>query len=256
MVGGTMQSVNLKLISLNIWGGYIERPLLEYIEKNKDVDIFCFQEVYHKAPVKMSTDDKYPPLDIYDSIQKRLPEHVSYFQPIKEIEGYGIAVFAKKQITVVESGSINVYYNQNYPGSGPSHSRDLQWLKCEMAGKYFYILNFHGLWNGKGKTDSKDRIIQSQKIKEFINSLEYPIVLCGDFNLRPDTESINILKNGMRDLIKEYDIKSTRTLFYKKPEKFADYIFISKDVSVNAFKVLEEDVSDHAPIFLSFSLLL
>jgi endonuclease/exonuclease/phosphatase family metal-dependent hydrolase len=110
----------------------------------------------------------------------------------------------------------------------------------------------HGLWNGKGKTDSVERIAQSQRIKQFLDTINNPKILCGDFNLRPDTESVKIIESGMRNLIKEYDIKSTRTSFYQKEEKYADYIFASADIIVNSFEVLNEEVSDHAPLLLDF----
>lgn len=33
----------LKLITLNIWGGHVEKPLLDFINAHQDVDIFCLQ---------------------------------------------------------------------------------------------------------------------------------------------------------------------------------------------------------------------
>jgi endonuclease/exonuclease/phosphatase (EEP) superfamily protein YafD len=54
------------------------------------------------------------------------------------------------------------------------------------------------------------------------------------------------------NLIKKYDIKSTRTSFYKKPEKHADYIFVSDDIFVETFQVLSEEVSDHAALLVKF----
>src|SRR3989304_780654 len=44
-------------------------------------------------------------------------------------------------------------------------------------------------------------------------------ILCGDFNLNPDTKSLNILDRGMKNLIKEYKVKSTRSGLYKKDQK-------------------------------------
>ena len=75
--------------------------------------------------------------------------------------------------------------------------------------------------------------------------------MCGDFNLLPDTESIKILESsGLRSLIKEYNITSTRTSFYTKPAKYADYILVTPGIEVKDFKVLTDEVSDHSPLFL------
>jgi endonuclease/exonuclease/phosphatase family metal-dependent hydrolase len=58
---------------------------------------------------------------------------------------------------------------------------------------------------------------------------------------------------GMRNLITEYGVTSTRTSLYTKTEeRFADYIFVSKDIEVKDFKVLPDVVSDHAALLLEF----
>ena len=55
----------------------------------------------------------------------------------------------------------------------------------------------------------------------------------------------------MRNLVKEYEITSTRTSFYKKSEdKHADYIFVSNGIEVKDFRVLPEEVSDHSALYL------
>lgn len=118
-------------------------------------------------------------------------------------------------------------------------------------GEQLTVINFHGLWNGKGKGDSEDRILQTKNILDFTKKLTGEHLLCGDFNLRPDTESIKLFQDvGMRNLIKEYNITSTRTSHYTKDEKFADYVFVTRGVRVKDFKVLPDEVSDHAPLYL------
>ncbi len=74
----------------------------------------------------------------------------------------------------------------------------------------------------------------------------------GDFNLLPDTESIRMISNnlGCLNLIDKYNIKSTRTSLYKKPLRFADYVFVSNNIKLKEFKVLPDEISDHSPLFL------
>ena len=67
-----------------------------------------------------------------------------------------------------------------------------------------------------------------------------------------DTESMKVLEKGMRNLVKDYGVTSTRSHFYKKRGKFADYILVSPEVEVKDFKVLQESVSDHLPLYLEF----
>ncbi|MCX6712734.1 MAG: endonuclease/exonuclease/phosphatase family protein, partial [Candidatus Vogelbacteria bacterium] len=100
--------------------------------------------------------------------------------------------------------------------------------------------------------DTLERLEQSRKIKAFMDSVDSPKILCGDFNLLPDTESLKIIEGGLRNLIREYGVTSTRTSFYTKPDKFADYVFVSPEIKVVDFKVLPDEVSDHSPLLLEF----
>ena len=48
------------------------------------------------------------------------------------------------------------------------------------------------------------------------------------------------------------DLKKYVAQRKKKDEKFADYIFTSRDINVNAFEVLKDEVSDHSALLLDF----
>jgi len=242
----------MKLITLNIWGGHVREPLLAFIKAHQEIDIFCFQEVYHAAPKKISNEDRQVSLNIFSELQALLPKHRGFFRPVVN-NIYGISVFVKDNIQVLEEGEVIIHHNKNYIGRGPTHSRNLQWLKCLIDQKIYSVINVHGLWNGKGKLDCPERLAQSQRIKNFIDHIPEPKILCGDFNLRPDTESLKMLESNMNNLIKTYQVNSTRTSFYPKPEKFADYILTSPEIMVHKFEVLQHEVSDHAPLLLEFA---
>lgn len=242
----------MKLISLNIWGGHIETPLVDFFDTYKDVDVFCLQEVYHNAPEKVSTCNNTLSLHIFDKIAKALPEHKGYFRPVVG-DVYGLAIFAKKELAVVEENETWIHKWPDFPGKGPKHQRNIQWLTFQRHEKAYTIFNVHGLWNGMGKTDTTDRIAQSKRIHEAVNAVDTPNkILCGDFNLKPDTKSLQIASEGLIDLIKTHGITSTRTSYYPKEERFADYIFTSPSITTHAFSVMSEEVSDHAALLLDF----
>ncbi len=196
-------------------------------------------------------------LDLLNNIQKTLPNHVHYFRPHFN-DYYGLALFVHKDIKVLEEGELFVYRERGFidPDENGNHARNLQYIRIGTADHECVIAQVHGLWNGQGKGDSEDRLAQSDNIVQFVTSLEVPVVLVGDFNLRPDTESVRKLEAaGMRNLISEFGITSTRTTLYtKSSEQFADYAFVSDEVTVEDFKVLPDEVSDHAPLYLEFSL--
>ncbi|CAF1377857.1 unnamed protein product [Didymodactylos carnosus] len=161
-------------------------------------------------------------------------------------------MFVKKNITIVEEG---IYFVHQYQGYVPDddircHARNIQYIKTENNGKQTAVMNFHGLWNGNGKTDTEDRIQQSTNILHITKNISENFVLSGDFNLLPDTKSIKMLEDvGLRNLIKEYGITSTRTSYYMKPDRYADYVFVTAGLEVTDFKALPEEVSDHAPLY-------
>ena len=240
-----------RLISLNIWGGHVKQPLLKFMQDHQAVDIFCLQEVYDCAQNKISTDSKSVDLNIFSELSDRLPDHEKFFSAV--VDGaYGIGMFIRKSIKIIDKGVEVIHENPSYQGQGPTHGRILQWALCESTYRRFYVINVHGLWNGKGKTDSPERIKQSHNIRNFVNSLGEPVVLCGDFNLLPDTHSMAILDSGMENLIKRNKVTSTRTSYYPKDIRLADYIIVSPEIHSHDFKVLPDEVSDHAPLYIEF----
>lgn len=244
----------MKLITLNIWGGHLRNPLLKFIHEHRNVDVFCLQEVYYNAHRTIENKDKEKELslNIFSDLQKLLPDHHAIFKPAVE-NVYGVGMLIKNTIDIIGEGEINIHQKQYYPGIGLNHERNLQWIECELDNKIYSILNVHGLWNGKGKKDTPERINQSERIRQFMDTINTPKILCGDFNLRPDTQSMEILEQGMNNLIKIHNIRSTRTRFYTKEEKFADYILTSPEIVVKQFTVLEDEVSDHAPLYIDFN---
>lgn len=243
----------MKLITLNAWGGSIEKPFFEFIKNYHDIDIFCFQEIYKNADSKISTDGRKVDLNLFTDLQSILKNHVGFFRPV--IAGsFGMGIFVKKSIQVVDEGEIIIHDNPHYEGTGPTHPRNLQWVKLISGDKEWCIMNVHGLWNGMGKSDTNERITQSNEIKSFTNTIKTPFILAGDFNLRPDTESLKIVAEGLNDLVNIYDIHSTRTSYYTKEERYADYIFTTKDIKVRHFEVMPNEVSDHAPLLVDFTI--
>src|SRR3989344_4759760 len=80
---------------------------------------------------------------------------------------------------------------------------------------------------------------RKEELAVFVNKINYHKILCGDLELWPDTEIIKILEEGMVNLIKKFNIYSTRSNFFKYENKFADYILVSPDIKVHDFKVLK-----------------
>lgn len=237
------------------------QPLIGFLNKYLDADIFCFQEVYkNEEGIRQLNFEKIVTFDLVSDI---LQDHNGYFEDYIAPGNYnkqGLAVFLKKNIEVKNRGELFVY---NPPDMGISNSnphtlwRNLQYLECGRGGKEFIVANFHGLFDiatKSHKDDSLERLEQSRRVRMWLDKHNCPKILCGDFNLWPNTESIKILEKEMRNLIKEYNIKSTRSAFFNFPNKFADYVLVSSGIDVIDFRILDENVSDHLPLYLEFEI--
>ena len=221
---------------------------LDFLNKNKEVDIFCFQEVYHNAHEKNPDIWEGANFDLLNDLIKALPEYNYYYHPHLD-DFWGLALFIKKEYAVKDHGEVFVhkYKNHDYGKERLGYTaKNIQYITLENASNdILTVINFHGLWNGQGNTE--ERLLQSQKIIDFLSTRNGDVVLCGDFNLTPDTESIALLERaGLRNLITEHGITSTRTSFYKKAERFADYVFVSPSLSITSFGVMPDEVSDHS----------
>jgi len=250
----------MKLISLNTWGGRAGKEiLLDFLKKHADVEVFCLQEVWNGGEHMLKETGGGVKLEgstpqLLSEIQKVLPGHMCYFRPHLG-DFYGLALFVKNSLMVHEEGEIFVYKERGYVSEQDfgNHARNIQYLTIDTANGPQTIINFHGLWNGRGKDDAEERLLQSANIVNFISTLAHPFVLVGDFNLNPETESLKTLEAfPLRNLIKEHGITSTRSHLYTKESRYADYAFVTGEVDVANFKVLDEPVSDHLPLFLEW----
>ena len=247
----------MKLITLNIWAGNLKKPLLDFFKKYSDaVDIFCLQEVFDKGKTVRAVYQQ-AEMNIFSDIQKTLPNHTGYFHSSESSEEgeEGLAIFVRNNIKLNEVGEIFVYRTKNAMKNDDSKTlgRNLEYISFARNNSKYLVGNVHGLWNGKDKLDSEDRIQQSTKIMKFLdNRTENYKILSGDFNLMPDTASIRIIEGSLRNLIKDYGIKSTRTVLYEKDERFADYVFATPNCKIKNFEVLPEEVSDHCALLVEF----
>lgn len=259
----------MKLISLNIWGGRVYKPLIEYISKlNGEIDIFCFQEFFSSPISKFNNNGTKS--NIYSEISEILKDYYAFFAPTftnydtnEKVDfdlKFGQATFVKKSLNLISEETVFVYgeYNITPPifiegiKDGLDLPRNIHLVKIKSKQGEILIGNLHGYWIPGSKKDTPQSINQMKKVKEIFDNFNGSKILCGDFNLSPDTKSVKILEENFKNLIIEYKITNTRSKFYTRNEKFADYILVSPDVKIKEFVALDEHVSDHLPLYLEF----
>lgn len=262
----------MKLISLNTWGGKIFEPLIDFIKQHSaNTDIFCLQEIYHtESDVK-----QYKNLlraNLLDELKNILKDYQVFFFSV--MEGYddqaepvefdllhGPAIFIKNSISINSHQDYFIFKQDPQKPIEKDFSNlptPLQYINFHIDRKVFSIFNYHGTPFPTDKLDAINRLEQAKKVKEIMNSKEGAKIIVGDFNLLPETESLNIIGMDMKNLIKEFNIDKTRSSlspFYGKPnfQKFANYAFVTNDINVSKFEVPEVEISDHLPMILEFS---
>ncbi len=259
----------MKLICLNVWGGKLLNPLLDFLKKEAETaDIFCFQEVFD-SPAKGAIFADGAIANLYGELCKALPKfnglfsksedgHSIYGLQVDANVSFGLSMFLKKSFIVDEEKDFFVHKTKSGGvESGYERPKILQHAILAMADKNLNIFNFHGLLDSGHKLDTPLRDRQFAAIRKIMDGCQGKKILWGDFNIRPDTKNIALLGEGMIDLIKIHKIPETRNYLYKGIAEYSDfisdYIFTSKDVAVKSFKVLDIEVSDHLPLVLEFN---
>ena len=262
----------MKIICLNIWGGILFEPLMQFIkEESETTDIFCFQEIL-KGPEKIDVFKRIRP-NIYGDLERAIPEFRQYFNPMQGILvgrgefnelSLGVSIFIRRTYTVESAGGFFAWgkwriLDWENTKNSPGFAQHVTF--CTQSGDDYTVVNVHGISEWP-KIDTPARILQSQRIVEFLEKAPGEKILCGDFNLFPDTESVAILSRGMRNLMAEFGIPSTRSRGHWEKESLnlggfketiSDYCFVSPDITVTSFSVPDVKISDHLPLVLEIA---
>lgn len=261
----------MKLVCLNIWGATQGKILFDYLlEQSKTTDIFCLQEVYSagKGAPKIHIEGRMFGLG---ELTNLLPDFVPFFE-VKS-SGYvgnaeakvdwpvdwGMAMFVRNNIKI-QNYTAEIIGKADFDGTSPIEGLvKAQILTIQGKEGKMHIVNMHGMSRPGNKLDTSKRLAQSHKLLNVLDTLpKAPIVLCGDFNLMPETESIRMIEQKFNNLIKTFNITNTRNEIswnrYNNRQYFADYIFASPEIKVKSFEVPYNLVSDHLPMILDFSL--
>ena len=261
----------MKLISLNTWGGKVYKPLLKFVkEQSLDTDIFCFQEVYRSdSNQRLENTIR---TNLLEELAQVLPRFKIFHFPtligfntdtkLEKVDfdlKYGPAIFVKNSISINQQKNYFIFKNNIHDASEDfsNLATPLQYINLSFNGKNLAVFNFHGTCFPFNKLDAPNRLKEARKVREIMSQISGAKIIVGDFNILPQTESLNIIGGDMRNLIKEYNIERTRSKlspFFGKPNfhKFADYTLVSKEIEVISFEVPDLNISDHLPMILEF----
>ena len=225
----------MKIMFLNLYYGEFKEKLIEFIDEHKiNTDAFCFQE---------STDE------LQTILKQRLNDYlnVPFHKFINADDDYFQSTYIRNNFII--SGVNNLFETENTLGLETD-------LEIYSGHNKLRLGNIQGFARPGNKLDSADRISQSKQVLERFSRFCEAKIIGGDFNLAPETESIKMFERaGYRSLISEYKIRTTRNRitwekYPKTKQYFADYVFVSREVEVKSFEVIDNEVSDHLPMVL------
>ena len=237
----------MTIISLNTWGGRVHETFVAFLEKHRSTtDIFCFQEVDDSPPEHLK-DNEGARLNLFSELKEVLSDHIGFFAP--QVPGIGMATFVRKTIAVANASFSTVLATEEM--TEKFIPRVLQYISIQQP--VLSIYNFHGVPKSD-KLDTPARKFQSDRILEVLSRDAFSKILIGDFNLRPETNSLRAFEKGMRNLVVESGCATTRSSLYelRAVQPFADYAFASPGIEVKDFQVLPDEVSDHLALQLIF----
>jgi len=107
----------------------------------------------------------------------------------------------------------------------------------------------------KLRNASADRAALANYIDSFKKMMDYPIIICGDFNDVPGSYVYSKVKGDLRDAFAEKGIGLGRTYRNISPTLRIDYIFYDDEaLQIEGYSRPNVSLSDHYPVIANFSL--
>ncbi|MBS1756601.1 MAG: endonuclease/exonuclease/phosphatase family protein [Bacteroidetes bacterium] len=100
----------------------------------------------------------------------------------------------------------------------------------------------------KFKTGFLKRQLQSEHIKQALDSSPYPVIICGDFNDVPNSYAYCTIGKGLKNAFVEKGSGIGRTFSGISPTLHIDNIFMDKKFNVEQFVIVKKKLSDHFPV--------
>lgn len=239
----------MKILQLNAWGGKLGAQIISVL-KREQADVVCLQEATRFPGGRsflFEDIDSIARDSGYDYIY--FTEHIGY-NFMRRTAQMGLAILSKHPFISVDTLPLRLQYTKDFDLLDSDYNvQTLQHVNVKINEKIYNILNYHGYHIREHKDGSPETIRQCELIASHLSKLQNSIILCGDFNLSPESTSIAIIEKHLQNHASQTKVSSTRTQLTNKTE-VCDFIFSSKSFTPHAFKVLDDVVSDHKALTL------
>jgi endonuclease/exonuclease/phosphatase family metal-dependent hydrolase len=244
----------MKLIQANIWGGKLGQQVIDFLCQEQP-DFVCMQEVndlkgrsgykFFATLEEIKTEAGFAHSFMSGTYSSRYME--------RELE-YGNAILSRFPFDGTETVFTYGEYKRHFDVTKDNgNTRNVQHVSVTVGGKTLHILNHHGYHVPGSKAGNTETLQAMWHILRLVGTLSGPVVLAGDFNLSPTSESLTVLNSKLTNLSIKYGLKRTYNQLSVVNE-VCDYIFVSNQVKVKNFLMSDELISDHKALVLEFDL--
>lgn len=268
-------SDGLSVMSYNVaqFGLYREkdskytRQAMFALIKKQELDVVCFQDFY--------TSEKKNDFNNREDISHEMHLPYRYFSSDFNRAGmqhWGSIIYSRYPI--IKSDKIKM-------STGPRSEsliyadivRDadtIRIINMHLASYRFDQRDYHNIQKIKNQQDSglvatrniiekmKDAYVgrarQARVVADFIKTSPYRTIVCGDFNDTPASYTYFTIRGSLQDAFLQKGSGIGRTFAGLAPTLRIDYIFCDKSFTINSYRKINSDLSDHYPVIANFSL--
>ena len=230
-------------------------------------DILCLQEFYTSE-----NPSGFDNLHVLSRLLK-FPYHSKHYTTtLRQTDHWGIITFSK--FPIVNSGVLvfqtktnnacifsDVVIDRDTVRVYNIHLQSIQFGKED----YKYVSdviknkNNQDLQHGKSilrrlKKGFTKRATQSEMISKHIEGCRYKIILCGDFNDTPTSYAYHKVRGNLMDAFFEKGRGLETTYNGDFPAFRIDNIFHSHGIKTNSYKKIDNSLTDHSPVLVTFKL--
>lgn len=244
----------MKLIQLNTWSCKLPTEIIRLFKEEKP-DIVCLQEV-------VTADNGGKIFDTIGTITNEYPFTYEYNTPLVEFNFMhrsatrGNMIASKIELSETNElwtlGSFTKDFDYVDSG-GYNVARNIAHAKIVTTEGILHVLTLHGYHIKEHKNGNDETLRACRELVEYAKSLDGSVVITGDFNLAPTSESIQVVNQAFRNLTVEQGLLTTRNHLTNKTE-VCDYIFVNDQVHIDSFSMSSVIASDHNALVLDFHL--
>ena len=227
-VGESTDTLTLVSWNVDLFGGGFQNysnlvPAADLIRQQKP-DIICLQERPHTNVMR------------WDSIRAAFSDYPYYVKNTREDEVLNLVIFSRYPLSNPEDHYFADTYNK------------FMQVDVQIGPHTLRLFNVHLQTTGIGEDNNliknaKKRNHQAQELARCLQESPHPLIVCGDFNDTRSSYAYRTVAKGMIDTAEAAGLWQPLGTFTKVFK--IDHILCSKDIMLQNYEVVSNDISDH-----------